>query len=283
MSDTRKSNAKTPSDLSDSTDQGASDRDLDEIYRDFKEDRRPLYRTRTIRALKDVSERLEHEEDGKKKAELKSAILHLERIAECMADEPLAGITADALESEDWIEYDDLRTHYSITGSMPMLLEAFVCLVFNGVAPGRWILEPLAEAFDKTLEDCDPDLVATHLGLQARGSGSASPLQDYSKKIERANVYFEMRTLIEDFSISRTKAAEAVIDKFELDLKAKTLVNSYKRQADYPPPVREALDRYSEGLKDSVVWMTDASREEFLDTFPASAQRYFEKIRPEKT
>ena len=283
MSDTDKSNTQTSSDLSSSTDQDAWDRELDEIYRDFKEDRRPLYRTRAIRALKDVSERLKREEDAKKKTELKSALPHLERIAECMADEPLAGITPDALEAEDWIEYDDLRTNYSITGSMPMLLEAFVGLVYSGVAPGRWILEPLAEAFEKTLEDCDPELVATHLGLQGRGSGSASPLQDYSKKIERANVYFEMRTLIEDFKLSRTKAAEAVIDKFELDLKAKTLVNSYKRQADYPPPVREALSKYSEGLEDSVVWMTDASREKFLDTFPTSAQRFFDNIRPAKT
>ena len=283
MSDTGKNNGQTSSDLSDSIDQQASDRELDEIYRDFKEDRRPLYRTRAIRALKDVSERLKSEEDAKKKAELKSALRHLERISECMADDPLAGITADALETDDWIEYDDLRTHYSITGSMPMLLEAFVGLVFSGVAPGRWILEPLAEAFEKTLEDSDPELVATHLGLQARGSGSASPLQGYSKKIERAEVYFEMRTLIEDFKLSRTKAAEAVIDKFDLGLKAKTLVNSYKPQADYPPPVREALNKYSEGLGGSVVWMTDDSREKFLDTFPASAQRFFEKIRPAKT
>lgn len=283
MSETGKSSDKTSSDTWDSIDQEASDREPDEIYRDFKEDRRPLYRTRAIRTLRDVSERLECEEDAPKKAELETVLRHLERIAACMADEPLPGITADALEADDWIEYDDLRTHYSITGSMPMLLEAFVRLVFSGVAPGRWILEPLAEAFEKTLEDCDPELVATHLGLQARGSGSASPLQGYSKKIERAQVYFEMRTLIEDFKLSRTKAAEAVIDKFELDLKAKTLVNSYKPQADYPSPVREALDKYSEGLGESVVWMTDDSRERFLDTFPASAQRFFQKIRPAKT
>ena len=200
-----------------------------------------------------------------------------------MADEPLSGITADALDTDDWLAYDELRTQFSVTGSMPMLLEAFVSLVDSGVAPGRWILEPLADAFDKILEDSDPKMVATHLGLQVAGSGSASPLQDYSKKIERAHVYFDMRTLIEEFDLSRTKAAEAVIDKFELDVRAKTLVNSYKPRADYSPLVREVLDKYSDGLGGPVVWLTDNCREQFLDSFPASAQRFLKGIRPAKT
>lgn len=283
MSDTEDHIVQEPSKSSGAMDEVGADREIDQVYRDFKENRRPLYRTRAIRALDDVSERLEREEDGKKKAELESALRDIQRIADCMADEPLPGVSADALEADDWFEYDDLRTEYSITGSMPMLLEAFVGLVFSGVSPGRWILEPIAEAFEKTLEDCDPELVATHLGLQARGSGSSSPLQSYPKNIERAHVYFDMRTLIEDFGLSRTKAAEAVIDKFELDLRAKTLVNSYKPRANYPPLVREAFDKYSEGLEDSVVWMTDDSRESFLDSFPASAQKFLESVRPAKT
>jgi len=282
MSNTIKNDDRRLSDESDAIDEESSGREMDEIFREYSEGQRPIYRTRAIRALNDISECLKREEDAQRKAKLESALSHLERIAECMADEPLPGITADALETDDWLEYDDLRTQFSVTGSMPMLLEAFVGLVHSGVAPGRWILEPLAEAFEKTLVDSDPELVATHLGLQARGSGSASPLQGYSKNIERAHVYFDMRTLIEDFGLSRTKAAEAVIDKFELELKAKTLVNSYKPRADYPPLVREVLDKYSEGLGGPVVWMTDDCRESFLDTFPASAQKFLEKIRPAK-
>ena len=200
-----------------------------------------------------------------------------------MADKPLPGITAEALETDEWLEYDDLRFQFSVTGSMPMLLEAFVVLVDNGVAPGRWILDPLAQAFGKILEEGDPDSVALKLGLQKRGSGSASPLQGYTRQIERAHVYFDMRTLIEEFGLSRPKAADAVIEKFDLDLKAKTLVNSYESRAKYPDLVRETLDKYSEGLGGPVVWLTDDGREDFLASFPDSAQRFLKGIRPAKT
>ena len=78
---------------------------------------------------------------------------------------------------------------------VPMLLAAFVVLVENDVAPGRWILDPLAEAFGRILEDQDPELVASRLGLQARGSGSASPIQDYTRQLERAFL-----NIVEQFS-----------------------------------------------------------------------------------
>ena len=230
-----------------------------------------------------MSERVDHESDDKKLQEIESAIDHLERVIECMADEPLPGITADALETEDWLDYDLFRFQYSVNGSTPMLLAAFVTLVENGVAPGRWILDPLAEAFARVLEDQDPELVATRLGLQAKGSGSASPLKNFDRQIERSDVYFDMRTLIEDFGVSHTKAAEAVIEKFELDNSSKTLVNSYESRAKYPDLVRQLLDKYSDGLGGPVVWLAENGRDEFLASFPDSAQRFLKGIRPAKT
>ena len=253
-----------------------------EIARNYGENERPLLRTRAQRALREVSERLIHADGDREAVELKSAVGDLERIIECMADEPLLGITSDALENDDWFVYDDLRFQYSVTGSMPMLLEAFVVLVENGVAPGAWILDPLAEAFGKILDEQDPDLVASMLGLQARNSGSVSPLKDYPRQIERTHVYFDMRTLIEEFGLSRTKAAEAVIDKFDLGVKAKTLVNSYESRVKYPILVREVLDKYSEGLGGPVEWLTDDGREDFLKSFPATAQKFLKGIRPAK-
>ena len=200
-----------------------------------------------------------------------------------MADEPLPGITADALETEDWLDYDLFRFQYSVNGSTPMLLAAFVTLVENGVAPGRWILDPLAEAFARVLEDQDPEMVASRLDLQAKGSGSASPLKNFDRQIERSDVYFDMRTLIEDFGVSHTKAAEAVIEKFELDNSSKTLVNSYESRAKYPDLVRQLLDKYSDGLGGPVVWLTENGRDEFLASFPDSAQRFLKGIGPAKT
>jgi hypothetical protein len=282
------SNSNSPKDHH-ATDRGevsepkVEETESDEIARNYGENERPLLRTRAQRALRELSERLEHADGDRKKVELESAIEHLERIIECMADEPLPGITADALENDHWFVYDDLRFQFSVTGSMPMLLEAFVVLVENDVTPGRWILDPLAEAFGKILEERDPDLAASMLGLQARSSGSVSPLKEYSRQIERTHVYFDMRTLIEEFNLSRTKAAEAVIDKFDLGLKAKTLVNSYESRVKYPTLVRETLDKYSEGLGGPVVWLTDNGREDFLDSFPDSAQRFLKGIRPAKT
>jgi len=251
--------------------------------RDYNESERPLLRVRAQRALSELRETRDAEHNDVKRKEIESAMSHLERIVDCMADEPMPGITSEALENDEWFYYDDYRFHYSATGSMPMLLAAFVTLVDAGVAPGRWILEPLAEAFDGILETRDPDLVASKLGLQARSSGSSSPLKDFERRIERTDVYFDMRTLIEDFGLSRRKAAEAVIEKYELDNSSKTLSNQYEPRAKYPDMVRELLDKYSDGLGGPVVWLTEDARDEFLDSFPPSADRFLKGIRPVKT
>lgn len=252
-------------------------------FRDYNENERPILRVRAQRALRELEKRIDDGQDAGKKKEIESALGHLERIVECMADEPMSGITPDALENNEWFFYDDFRFHYSVTGSMPMLLAAFVELVDADVAPGRWILEPLAEAFNEILKARDPDLVASQMGLQERGSGSSSPLKDFERRIERTDVFFDMRTLIEDFGLSRMKAAEAVIEKFNLDVTAKTLSNQYEPRAKYPELVRQLLDRYSDGSDGPVVWLGDGDRDEFLDSFPPSADRFLKKIRPVKT
>jgi len=251
--------------------------------RDYNESERPLLYVRAQRALKELKERLVLEQGDPTRKKIESAIDHLERVVECMADEPMPGITSDALNNDDWFYYDDFRFHYSVTGSMPMLLAAFFTLVDAGVAPGRWILEPLSEAFDKILETRDPDLVASIMRLQSRGSGSSSPLKSFQRRIERTDVYFDMRTLIEDFGLSKMKAAEAVIEKFNLSNSAKTLSNQYESRVKYPDLVREVLDKYSDGLGGPVVWLTEDAREEFITSFPASAARFLKDILPSKT
>ena len=283
MSTSNKPNDRQPTDGEATLESELETTAINENCRDYNENERPLLRTRAQRALKDLTERKDHEDDGQKLLEIESAIGHLERIIECMADEPLPGMTAEALETEDWLDYDIFRFQYSVSGSMPMLLAAFVTLVEAGVAPGRWILDPLADAFGEILEVRDPDLVASKLELQARGSGSASPLKEFDRQIERSVVYFDMRTLIEEFGLSRRKAAEAVIEKFELNKSSKTLANRYESRAKYPDLVRETLDKYSDGLGGPVVWLTENGREEFLNSFPVSAHKFLKGIRPAKT
>lgn len=264
-----------------STEQG--DAEHLEPLREFNENERPVLRIRAQRAIAELKGDIETEKNEAKRKEAAEALEDLERIAECSKDEPMSGITPEALMNEDWLEYDELRFHYSATGSMPTLLAAFVTLVGADIAPGRWILEPLAEAFDEILESRDPELVASKLGLQGKGSGAASPLKNFDRRIERNYVYFDMRTLIEEFGLSRRKAADAVIEKFGLDVSSKTLSNQYEPKVKYRPLVREYLDKYSDGLDGSVVWLTEDARDEFLDSFPDSAKRFLKDIRPPKT
>ncbi len=77
--------------------------------------------------------------------------------------------------------------------------------------------------------------------------------------------------------------ADAVIEKFGLDNSSKTLSNQYEPRVKYPDLVRELLDKYSDGLGGPVVWLTEEARDEFLDSFPASADRFLKEIRPVKT
>lgn len=258
--------------------------DANEIYRDYYERRRPLHRARAERALADAKELLEQESDDSPQLRaILSASEHLERLAECLADEPLPCVSADMLDTEEWLEYDELRYQHGVTGNMPMLLDAFVILVENDISPGRWILEPLAEAFGKILDDPDVSLVASYLHLQGKGSGSSSPLQDYSRQIIRSEINLEMRCLIEEFDVSRMNAANAVIEKHGIDLQPKTLVNQYQSRAKFPKLVRKLLDDHMEIDSGPAVWLTKGGAQEFLDSFPPSARKYLKSARPPRT
>jgi len=283
MSKSNKSDDHTSTAPGDQFESSRKDDDSDEVYRDYSEKERTLLRSRAQLALGDVVKLLDHD-DEEQRREIESAIEHLERIVDCMADEPLPCISAEVLEFADWTEYHELRYEHSVSGNMPMLLEAFVILVENEITPGRWILDPLAEAFGKILEDQDPEMVATRLGLQARGSGSASPLQGFTRHIEGRRINVEMKTLIEEFRLSKTNAANAVIEKLDLKLEPKTLVNRYESKTKFPDVVRRALDEHSAELKSfSRTWLSANGAEEFLSSFPLSAQKYLRKIRPAKT
>jgi len=272
MSDSRPKNSDTQSKTLD------RDEDGNESIRNYFESERAVLRVRAQKALSDVAALLDQDGNSRKeKREIETAVEHLERILECMADEPLPSISSDALEFDEWAEYDELRYRHSVSGNMPMLLAAFVVLVENGIAPGRWIVDPLAEAFARILEDSDPEMVAARLGLQAKGSGARSPFQKFTLELERAQVNIDMRTLIEKYHVSPMNAANAMIDKFELDLAPKTLVNAYEARAKFPDLVRKTLDKYSEGLDATVIWLTEEAEQDFLNSFPPSAQKYLKK------
>ncbi|MCH9026342.1 MAG: hypothetical protein IIA05_04385 [Proteobacteria bacterium] len=285
MSNSNKSDDRQPSNGNEPFEPCDEVEDANEALRTYNERERPLLRSRAQKALSDVVESLDCEQYGEqKRRELESAIEHLKRIVECMADEPLPCITAEALEFEDWFEYDELRYQHSVSGNMPMLLDAFVILVENGVAPGQWILDPLAEAFSKILNDRDPELVAARLKLQAKGSGSTSPLQEHTRQLDGARINLDMKTLVEEFGVSQTKAANAVIEKYNLEHMPKTLVNNYKSRSKFPDLVRKALDKHSDELASSATcWLTDNAAQDFLDSFPPSAQKYLKLKRPAKT
>ena len=284
MSNSNKSDDLQSAYRNEPSEPGGKDENANDALRNYNENERPLIRSRAQRALSDVENMLNNEHnDEPKRREIKSAIKHLERIVECMADEPLPCITAEALETEDWYEYAELRHQHGVSGNMPTLLDAFVILVANGVTPGRWILEPIAEAFGKILEDRNPEMVARRLGLQAKGSGSTSPLQEYTRQLEMSRLSREMNTLIEEFGVSQMNAANAVIKKFDLKLAPKTLVNRYEIRPKLPDLVRSALDNHLDEHDNSLVWLSDNAAQDFLRSFPSSAQKYLKLEHPPKT
>lgn len=284
MSKPTKSNDRQPLSRNELIESNGEDEEANEALRNYNENERPLLRARAQRALRTVETMLDQDNtDEQERQEIEAAIEHLERLVECMADEPLPGITTEALESEDWYEYDESRFQYAVSGNMPALLDAFVIMVESEVAPGRWILEPLADAFDKVLEDRDPELVATRLGLQGPGSGSSSPLKEYVRQLEGAQINRDMSTLIEEFDVSQMNAANAVIEKYELELSPKTLVNRYAPRPKFPELVRKALDKHLDLVNRPPVWLSDDAPHEFLRSFPPSAQKYLKLKRPPKT
>ena len=92
-----------------------------------------------------------------------------------------------------------------------------------------------------------------------------------------------MKTLIEEFSVSQMNAANAVIEKFELEHAPKTLVNRYESRSKFPELVRKLLDKHSDVLGRSTVWLTDNAAQDFLKSFPTSAQKYLKSAHPSKT
>ena len=103
--DTRQSNRQDTSDLE------SEDAQPGDPLRDYNERERPLLRVRAQRALSELRERIDSEQDDARRKEIESAIGHLERIVDCMADEPMPGITSEVLENEEWFYYDDYRFH----------------------------------------------------------------------------------------------------------------------------------------------------------------------------
>jgi len=263
----------------------SKDEDANETYRDYAENERTLLRSRAQLSLSEVEKLLDQEHNDKeKRGKIESAIEDLERVVDCMADESLTSISAQALETEGWLEYDELRYEHSVSGNMPMLLNAFVVLVENDITPGRWILAPLAEAFNSILEERQPEMVALRLGLQTRVSGSTSPFDVFDRQLEGRQINVDMKTLIEEFGVSKTKAAYAVIEKYGLKHAAKTLVNRYESKTKFPDLVRKALDKHSAELKRfSTTWLSAYAAQDFLNSFPAAAQKYLKKATPPKT
>lgn len=272
------------SDRKDSTSPDNKFKRADDTFRHYNESRRPLHRARVERALTDARKLLDRENnDRHTRKDVESAIEHLERLSECLADESLPCSTAEALETEDWLVYDELRYQHAVSGNMPMLLEAFVISVQNGVSPGQWIVGPLAEAFDRILDDPDASQVANRLGLQGQGSGSASPLRAYSRQIEAARINIDMKTLVEEFGVSQMNAANALIERDGLEVHPKTLVNRYESRTKFPDLVRQLLDEHMSVVGESTVWLADYAAQEFLDSFPPSAQKYLKFAHPHKT
>lgn len=86
-----------------------------------------------------------------------------------------------------------------------------------------------------------------------------------SLRAERSFVYFDMRALIEDFGISRSQAAEAVIEKFELELSLRTLVNSFESRAKYPDLVRKNARQILRRVRRPRVFLTEGGRSNFFE------------------
>jgi hypothetical protein len=172
------------------------------------------------------------------------------------------------------------ESYYRNTGNVYFALTAFKEFHNLGLYPPKWVLDALAERFAKHLANPDPDLFSSQLGVSGRGSGATKPHDEFLWWQERISALEDMMILVGGFDITFTDAARAIIEKHDLPITEKTLMNSFRDIYGDPKPF---LKKNRDGKHQDPFFLEPVEgRKAYLSEFPRRTLRFINKKKPAK-
>ena len=159
-----------------------------------------------------------------------------------------------------------LAVHYRRTNNAWLAVEAYKEMVASRLAPPAWVLDALAAGLEKHLQDPDGDL-RQQMGLAKRGSGTTPPHDEFIKLKRLSGAMPDLWRLREQLGIPARAAAQAVIDKHDLEYAAVTLADKYRKH----------WARFYRALGYNPKKMTEEQRTKFLTSFPKDAYKIIQK------
>jgi len=166
-----------------------------------------------------------------------------------------------------------LESDYFNTENVYFVIKAFESFVSLGIYPPKWALEELARRFKKHMANPDPQLLASQLGVSARGSGSTNPHDEYVWWQERTNAIEDMMILMGGFEITFANAARAIIEKRNLEIAPKTLMNSFREFYGDP-------NLFHRKNREFDAFFSEEDRDTFLKEFPHRTLRFIKDKKP---
>ena len=178
----------------------------------------------------------------------------------------------DETDKPDDINYEK-KNYYRNTDNVYFPLTAFKEFHDLGLYPPKWVLDALAERFAKHLANPDPDLFSSQLGISGRGSGSTNPYDEYKWWVERNEAIGDMSVLVSGFEISLIDAARAMVEKRQLKISPKTLLNHFRYFFGDTQRIR-----YKN--RDWGPFPDEESRDGYISEFPRRALRFIKDKKP---
>lgn len=170
---------------------------------------------------------------------------------------------------------------YQTTQNIYAVLSVFVKFRKLELYPPPWAIKHLADVFERHLSNPDPDLLASQFGVSGKGSGAQNPYQEFTVARDRDNVLTDMMILMTGFRISFSVAARAMIEKHELQITEKRLMNNFRERFGNPKKLM-LKHREFDPIHDPFLDI-DASRQSYLAEFPRSTLIYLKKKVPDIT
>lgn len=169
--------------------------------------------------------------------------------------------------------------HYEESDNVYFPLTVFQEFHNLGLYPPKWVLDALAERFADHLADPDPKLFSKKFGVTGWGSGATKPHDEFVRLQERKRGLIDMMVLMSAFDITFTNAARAIIEKHELSISTKRLMNSFRET--YGDPKRFLKKNLRDAtLQDPFLLDPVEGRKSYLSEFPRRTLRFINKKRP---
>ena len=185
----------------------------------------------------------------------------------------LFGERHDDRENEPHDINFDACKKFGNTENVYAVMEIFISFHERGLYPPKWSLDYLAEKFRKHMANPDPDLLAWQLGASGRGSGAANPFDEYKIWNERGEAIGDMSVLVSGFEITLIDAARAIVEKRQLRISPKTLLNDFRDRFGDTQRIR-----YKN--RDWGPFPDEESRDGYISEFPRRTLRFIKDKKP---